>query len=212
MSVNVLFVDGPTGVGKGFFLDNFLKLYKEKFPERKVETFVATDFVLKGSAKTELRKYTTYETEEEKVKGIFEGHLEILNHIQDRAQSSDAPDLFVFDRGFLTFLCYNVYKEEDRVNRDNYIDEFKKAAQEKLADLNPLFISLDTETPGVTRCVNILLARIASRGDNKTVDIDWIYKLVNNYRKYRAEMASIFTYAETCSSGEYDVIFNRYFK
>lgn len=213
MHPKVVFVDGPTAIGKGYFIENFMSQYREKFPNKRVELLIATDFTLKGVAVTELRKYTTYKTEHDKITTIFQGHIGLIQHLKDTlySEKQDAPDLILIDRSFLTFLCHNVYMEKDV---SNYINTFNIYVKEtfKDKDFESLFITLDIPIPGVTRCVNILLERIASRNDKKVVDIDWLYTLVSNYRKYRSEMNNIFSYAEVCSSGEYDIVFNRYFK
>lgn len=214
MYPKVVFVDGPTGVGKGYFIQNFIETYKKNFPEKKVKIIIATDYALRGSATSELRKYTEYNTEKEKIDGIFSGHMELISDVQKFLNSNEeeTPDLILVDRSFLTFLSYNVYKDEQEELRKELITKFETHVKATLSTVDPLFVYLDVPFEDERRAVNILLTRIANRRDNKPVDINWIYTLIGNYRKFNAEVGEVFDYFEPTDSGEFENVFNRYFK
>ena len=215
MSVNLLFVDGPTGSGKDYFIENLIQELKSKKPNINIVTWKATDFVLKGPSLTELRKYTIHDIDEERLEIIYNGHKELIKEAAKLLSDKNKQvDLLVVNRSILTTFGTNLWEDKHSARREDLAEEFANYSKPILeeAGVVSLFIRIDVVAEGTTRAVNILLDRVARRGDKSPVDVEWFYTILRTYRR-DAELASrSFTYSASFSSGESSVAVSRYFK
>ena len=74
MTVRLLFVDGPTGSGKDYFMERLIEELKSKNPSLNIVKWRATDFVLKGPSLTEKRKYVLHDIDDDRLSVIYHGH------------------------------------------------------------------------------------------------------------------------------------------
>lgn len=146
--IKIIFVDGPTGIGKDYFIENLCKNLDIQKTDLNYKVLRATDFVLKN-AKSEDRKYTTYRTETEKIYSIFSGHLDMLCHINKFINSSEKDiDLIIVNRSFLSFLIYNIYPIiNEYKNTDN--SEIYNIQEILLKTYNALYSSLFCNTGSI---------------------------------------------------------------
>lgn len=218
--IKVIFVDGPTGVGKDYFIDNLaIELDKEK-PNLTYEVLRATDFVLKD-AKSEDRKYTHYQTEIEKIYSIFTGHINMLCYIYETLNSSKKEvDLIIVNRSFLSFLIYNIYPiiRNYNISSDNEIHYIKETMLNSYIDLfnnlfqntESMFVNLTTEDYTLISKQNKIIDRIKSRNDGKPLDEKWLELLIKEYHYPNEKLMGIFTRMEEITSDGYRYIVRKY--
>ena len=208
----IVFVDGPTGVGKDYFID---KLYDElvnKY-ELSVEVVRAADFtVVSKETASEDRKYEFYSTKDKQVHIIFEGHKELLSYLDNVLIEGDRDvDVILVNRSFISFLVYNMHQEERVDLREEFIHQYRRKFLDRLSRYDTLFIGLFLEDGGKTP-VEGLLARIGSRNDGKPIDEYWIETLVKNYTRSWCVINDIVGDYEMATSNDYVKIADKYFK
>jgi hypothetical protein len=228
MHPKIIFVEGHTAVGKGYFIDNFTKSLDEKYPNLTYDVLRAADFALGTHSKSEDRKYTKYMTEDEKKPFIFLGHLELLTYLHESLLSTKKDcDLIIVDRSFLSFLAYNLYPG---IKSASSSEEGTKLIQQKNTYINlynRMFLSLFNHTPtlmvklvtgihsestdSVLDSVNIVKNRIAERSDNKPINEDWLISLVHTYKTLDTALFETYSFNETVESGSYNYILGKYF-
>lgn len=215
MTVRLLFVDGPTGSGKDYFMDRIVEGLKSKNPSLNIVRWRATDFVLKGPSLGEKRKYILHDIDDERLSVIYHGHEELIkeaaNLLSDKERS---PDLLIVNRSILTTFGTNLWGDEFKELREEISERFAKHTKHHLeeANIESLFIRIDVNSVGLTSGVNTLLQRISSRNDDKEIDRSWLYIILKSYRRDHELAGRCFTYSDTVSSDEYDVVIKRYFK
>lgn len=215
MPVQLMFVDGPTGSGKDYFIDRVVTLLKESNPNLSIAVWKATDFVLKGKSLSEQRKYVIHDIDKERLDIIYKGHHEIIDTAIKTLTNEDyKPDLIIVNRSILTMLGTNLWQDKDEETRVILAEQFSTLSRSKLnkAGIESLFVRVDVDVPGVTRAVNILLSRIGNRNDGKPVDVEWLYTIVRTYRMNHDLASGAFTYNDVFSSGDADVAVTRYFR
>ena len=206
----IIFVEGPTGVGKGYFINNLLLQFREKRPNLKISLLEAKTWALDQNSQSEDRKYTAYNTTSDKVENIFNGHIRLLAYIKSLL-SSKVVDLVIVDRSFLSFITYNVYKPEDQDLRERYIAEFKEAYHYLgVTEYPSLTVQLISGKPTL-KTVSLLEQRIKERGDKKEIDLKWLRVLLYNYNLFRAKDILPTTYHETLTSNDSIEIMQCYF-
>ena len=206
----IIFVEGPTGVGKGYFINNLVLQFREKRPNLKISLLEAKTWALDQNNQSEDRKYTVYNTASDKVENIFNGHIRLLAYIKNLL-GSKVVDLVIVDRSFLSFITYNIYKAEDQVLRERYIKDFKEAYHYLGVNKYPsLTIQLISGKPTL-KTVSLLEHRIKERGDKKEIDLKWLRVLLYNYNLFRAKDILPTTYHETLTSNDADEIIKTYF-
>ena len=215
MAVRLLFVDGPTGSGKDYFMDRIVEGLKSKNPNLNIVKWKATDFVLKGPSLTEKRKYVLHDIDEERLSIIYQGHKELIVEATKLLSDKEkAPDLLVVNRSILTTFGTNLWEDKHKECRELLAKDFAEYTKSYLeqANIDSLFIRIDVDTVGLTHGVNTLLQRIASRNDGKEVEVDWLYTILKTYRRDHDLAGMSFTYSDTFNSGEYSLAIKRYFK
>ena len=215
MTVRLLFVDGPTGSGKDYFMDRLIEELKSKNPSLNIVKWKATDFVLKGPSLTEKRKYVLHDIDEERLSVIYQGHKELIVEATKLLSDKEkAPDLLVVNRSILTTFGTNLWEDKHKERRELLAKDFAEHTKSYLeqANIDSLFIRIDVDTVGLTRGVNTLLQRIASRNDGKEVEVDWLYIILKTYRRDHDLAGMSFTYSDTFNSGEHSLAIKRYFK
>lgn len=220
--IQILFVDGPTAVGKDFFIDNFMQAYSKKYPHAKLTKVRAADIVLQGKAKTQDRKYTTYDTPVELVKSIYQGHLDLLEYLRVQSDLLGCNDLIVVNRSFLSYYIYNFkvllrqYKPEGLqqtiktlkpYNLNSYSQEYKS----KLKGLSTMFVGLRVREIGLDKKVELLTQRAGQRQDGMPVVEDWFKYLVVSYETDRPAFLSLFDAHVSLSSSHYKLMLDDYF-
>lgn len=219
----IVFVDGPSGVGKGYFIENFTKLYKEKCPKAVIHSVRLADLVLTGDAKTEERKSTAYSTPIDKVETIFQGHLESLHKLAAICKGfNSAVDIVIVDRSFLSFYIYNwkvlVASLTDggsaiTVNRLNEcsVVKYQTAYKETLKDFSALYVGLNVTEPDDDRNVKILADRLSSRNNGNAIQKDWLLYLVRSYRSAPSELYDVYSSLSFCKSDDYTKVLKLHF-
>lgn len=219
----VVFVDAPTAVGKDYFIDRFVTALRGINPELKVTVLRATDIVLNETTKTEDRKYTAYQTEADKTKAIFTGHLQLATTIFEKLTSStDRSDVVVVNRSFLSFLIYNINPVIRNQTNDarralllgQYTSMIKSYVEfcKKLFSYYPmLFVGLELRTAPDKPVDDVLAARIQLRGDGKPVDRVWLRQVYRDYEHPDSALMEIFAYKERVTSNDYIDIAMQYY-
>lgn len=197
MKPTVVFVDGPTGVGKDYFINQLSGLYSQTHPEKGIKILRSSDLILgKEHTKSEERKYTTYQTDQAKVSAIFDGHIELLHTIAASIQTPYPPGLTIVNRGFLSFLQYNIYDRHWTI-REQYIDKYSKHFLSILKTSRNLSVVIrpnnpEMPTPRIVSSMEYIIDRLRSRQDDKPIDEDWLKDLYQRYEKIPVAYRRIF--------------------
>lgn len=208
-NAKIMFVDGPTGVGKDYFIDKLYYHLSTRFTEKKFKVVRATDMVLSSNTQTENRKYTLYDTEEDKVNEIFMGHLKMLASLNDLSKEFDT---IIVNRSFLSFLIYNVYPTiipDERI--ELYIETYNCLFKSYFENDISIFINLGISEPTIDRQISTIINRIKSRGDNKPIDTKWIETIVKHYNEPDMKLIDGIGEYEHIDSNGYNYIVNKYF-
>lgn len=178
----VVFVDGPTAVGKGFFIENLVTHLTDKL-NLSVEVIKAVDFVNKEATEIN-RNYQEYKTEETKINSIYEGHLVLLDHLVNILEDDVShTDVVVVDRSFVSMLAYNLWQKDRIEFSEELLRNYKLTFKELMSEYKTVYVQLDFHPPeDVENSVNTILKRITSRNDNKSVDKGWFKELISNYK------------------------------
>ena len=198
----IVFVDGPTGIGKDYFIDDLEDILREQ-QGLSVRVLRAVDFVLK-EAPSEDRKYEQYETEEEKIESIFHGHIRLVEHAVDLLKDDvDHTDVVIINRSLITFLIYNLWQAEHEGIRGSFISVFKERFLELTEGIETMYLQLSLGPKvGIAETVQILLKRIQDRNDGKEIDGSWILKLVLFYHTRGHALDDVVTYKEVVESDD----------
>lgn len=196
MKPTVVFVDGPTGVGKDYFINQVTNLYSETYPEQGIRIIRAADITLsKQQTQSEERKYTKYQTPTDKAAAIFEGHLELLEVISSSLETTYAPGLVLVNRGLLSYLHYNIYNQPWS-SRELYIQRYgqhlckllKKSVNVSVVIKPPQQLDPNNQDSGIEFIIN----RLLSRNDGKPIDESWLKELYQRYDKIPVPYMTIF--------------------
>lgn len=214
--IQIIFVDGPTAVGKGYFMENFVKKYKEVYPDANVQVIRAVDVVLKATAQSEERKYVTYNTPVETATSIYQGHLTLLDKLQGLSDLLKKHDLIIVDRSFLSFLIYNWmplkrFNHATEALNGHGIDEYAIEYNKRLKGVSSLFVNISLNEHDEQAKVDTLINRAVSRQDGKPIDAPWFKYLVQNYEAPCKEFTKLFTKYIVVDSGESERILKEYF-
>lgn len=207
MQPTVVFVDGPTGVGKDYFINQLSGLYSQTYPEQGIKIIRSSNHILgKEHTKSEERKYTTYQTDKDKSAAIFEGHIELLQIISDSLRTPYTPGLTIINRGFLSFLQYNVYSQPWSI-REQYIERYSKHLPDILRTSRNISVVIrpDTQVMPMTDIVSgieYIIERLRSRSDGKPIDEEWLKDLYRRYEKIPVAYSKIFHRNFTMHSGQ----------
>lgn len=215
MSIRLMFVDGPVGSGKEYFIESFIGSLKSNRPELSIVTWDASDFVMKATPLMTKCKCVKDTTDSERVNEIYEGHKELISQAAKLFSSSENQvDLLIVKRSILTTLSVNLWEDTKQEQREFMATDFSRYVKLTLEEFNieSLFVRIDVDVPGVTRGVNILLSRLAECMTEIEVDVEWLYTILNTYRRDHELAAKSFTYNDAFSSSESDMVVKRYFK
>lgn len=216
----IIFVDGPTGVGKDYFIDRLTNSLEINHPKLTYEVLRAADFVLKD-AKSEDRKYTLYQTETEKIFSIFTGHINLLCYINEVLNSPQKDtDLVIVNRSFLSFLIYNINPiirnyantsdNEIHKIRDDLLNTYANLFKNLFYNTGSIFIKLTTEDYSLEETHRRILDRIRSRNDNKPIDETWLETLVRDFHSPSDTFLELFAEVESITSNGHDYILRKY--
>ena len=97
----IVFVDGPNGSGKDYFINNLINHYKKNNPHKNVETIHLSEYT------RSVRDLTGSRFSDKTNTMVFLRHI---NALVDLKKLADDPrvHLVVVNRSFSSFLCYNV--------------------------------------------------------------------------------------------------------
>lgn len=188
----VIFVDGPNGVGKDFFIDGMEKTLLNNALELSISKIRITDHFPK-QVESELRKYTVYDTEKEQLLHIFAAHVKILDMILRDAKSHD---VILVNRSFLSMLAYNLYKKEYVIERAFYVDMYNALLFKYTEFLDISFIYLQAPILDIQK-------RQIERNEGKKMDAEWAVALTANYNQAVKTFASLSKSIYPTFSGEY---------
>lgn len=167
----VVFIEGPTGVGKGYLINSLKVLLEDKF---KVRVLRAADYVLEECPE-ENRKYTKYTTPEKDLAKIEAKHISMLYMLSDAIKASD--EVILVDRSYLSFVVYNLMSHDTKWVM--YLEDWFFLLANTIQEENYLVVSLVTEKD--TTDPAVLEERILGRKDSKPVDKNWLVELVKRY-------------------------------
>lgn len=220
--IQILFVDGPTAVGKDYFIGNFKQAYVQRFAHAKVTEVRAADIVLQGQAKSEDRKYTTYATPLELTKTIYKGHIDLLDYLRVQSDLLSSNDLIIVNRSFLSYYIYNfkallkqyppqalddAIKELKHYNLNSYSRQYTKV----LHGLSTMFVDLKLPEMYLQEKVDLVCSRIQNRSDGKPVDKDWLRYLLVSYSTPRPAFSAMFDEHTSVESSQYQGVLDNFF-
>lgn len=214
----IVFVDGPTGVGKDYFIDRFICLGQSTLAGVTMESIRATDIVLQ-KAPQENRKYTAYDTPAQSAADIYRGHIELLRVLKERSRPGH---VLVVNRSYLSYWIYNwqTLQEFNRSANISSIEEIltRTCAQqyaldyrEAIGDIPSLFVRLETAAHDHLTSAKTLIQRAKKRADGKPIDEQWFTHLIEEYRRMPADFAALFSHQEILTGEDYAVALSRYF-
>lgn len=208
----IIFVDGPTAIGKGYFIDKLTTALAKDFPFLNVKVLKAVDWVLNKNSDTEERKYVTYSTEEDKVKEILTGHVNFISHMKKLLTcEKEQVDVIIADRSFQSFINYNLYQPDQEELRNTYIEYFRNNFEVLgLMDIPTLSVQL-VSGKHTNATVDLLIQRMLLRNDGKFIDTNWVRTLVHNYSIYTTQKVMPTSYHEQITSSRADRIISDYF-
>lgn len=211
LSPKVIFVEGPTAIGKGYFINTLASQIQDKQPNLRILKLETKHWALAGHAITEDRKYTAYKTDDDKISSIYLGHLSFIRYVID-VLTNDEADLIIADRSFLSFVNYNLLSHKHDSVRQTYIDCFRDSCIAMgLTDFPVLAVQLTTRL-SEKESIDLLVSRIEDRGDGKEVDSQWLSTLLRTYGLYTTENVLLADHHETVTSGEASTLVDRYFQ
>lgn len=209
MRPRLIFVDGPTGVGKDFFIEYFIKEYSKRYPNNTIKVVVAKDIVFNENTLSEDRKYISYTTDIEKCDNIFIGHIKLLMVLYKLLFSTD---VILINRSFLSFLAYNVESANISIDKKNYyIENYSELFNEMLKNVYTVFVNLDIVSFNYDDKIKTIISRLDFRSDNKKIEKEWIEEIVDRYSEPEKRIINLFNFFETISSDGYSYILNKYF-
>lgn len=197
MYSKVIFVDGPSGIGKGYFIETYTSIYKLINPSAKIKTCVLADMVLTDELITEKRKYTTYATQKKHLDKIHTNHITALEGIRDMVVR-DNYDLVIIDRSYLSFLIYNVIPTQPQLE-DIYSTKYMLALEKIFKDINIKLYILEHDGDDYEE---VITTRLKTRGDGKSIDLSWVRYLKSEYYKDRNLLLDSKLNVTRCESGD----------
>lgn len=197
----LIFIDGPTGVGKGYFTDGLCRQLTSLHPTCTFKTVRLTDLTVLAdpSTQSEDRKYHTYLTGDAQVETLHLHHLRALIALR---QFTRQYDYVLVDRSYLSFLCYNAWEDSKCAQRESLMKEYAKYFDVILRCVNTTLVHLEVEGDA-EQAVQILLDRVQSRRDGKPVSVDWLRQLHGNYRQLEHLIRNIFDGVVNTTSDRY---------
>lgn len=221
MFPRLIFVDGPTGAGKDYFISHFQDAFFLSNPHLKLKVIRATDIVLNHYTQSENRKYTEYLTPADKKVGIFHGHLALLAKLSKMLRDHEC-DVVIVNRSFLSYLIYNItpviVKTRDDAERQRLLTEYqdviatyKVLFQELLRGIPYLFVNLQVPTENQGTQADLLVQRLKAREDGMALDPEWVRFLIREYTTPDSNFMSLFNTVESVPSGDYGRIVSRYY-
>ena len=202
-----MFVDGPTGVGKDYFINNFIDVYCQVHPTHGIKIIRAASVVLKGQNKSEERKYTTYTTEQDKLPSIYTGHQRLLEAVKSSLSTPTPPRLIIVNRSFLAFLHYNLATFPQDVQQ-HYVESYIKDFSATLAGVPSLLLRVDLQVGDSFRKV---IDRVHSRQDDKPVESSWLETIYARYRVTPPRLTAIFNKHAVITSSQHSKVIRDYF-
>lgn len=200
----LIWVDGPTAVGKGHFIQSLV----DSLRHLNISLLNASTFVTKETPQ-ELRKYSPYSTSTDDTEYIFIRHTELLRELQQDLKNPRL-DLIILDRSFMSYLIYNLHDKSPNY-QESAIELYSKDYTYYLNQHNSIYIQLQTESNQLVTAANTLIDRIKSRQDNKPINEDWIYKLLFLYHTKGHLATHIYPNVEYLTSSDHLQIVNKYF-
>lgn len=202
---SVIFVDGPTAVGKGHFINQLKeRLEKEGKP---VISFNLSEFVT-AKTPTEARKYTQYATTDDDITIIHKAHLEAIDHLLALLEKHEDQRVIV-DRSYVTFVVYNLANIKNKYTRMGYIEEYRRKLQELSKEHQVTYIQLEHDLENdftVDKLLDLTRTRILSRDDGKEIDEQWILKLNAAYHFVGKRVAGIYNETHFLTSSDIDLV------
>lgn len=213
----IIFIDSPNGAGKDYFINNFIEKYKQKYPEHKITTLIAKNFLPKHISQG--RHYSNDKSLSTGVDKIFLGHLNLLTEVNELVQSR-TTDLVIINRSILTFLAYNLNTQNNDLSfeqicimkqeKEDYSILFSRIFKNIFKTTPSLFVNL-TVFGDIETKIKILTQRLQARSDNKPIDKEQLNYLIDSYDNVNDVIKNTFTIFETLESGSYSYILNKYF-
>jgi hypothetical protein len=222
LPIQLLFVDGPTGVGKDHLIDNFVYLYTKRYPNAKITKVRAADVVLQNEAKSEERKYTQYNTPLSLVRSIFDGHLRLLDHLSVQCDLLSENDLVIVNRSFLSYHLYNWKVLHDLLvtegskttldvlkdyNLESYAIQYKK----RLQGVCSMFANVTLKEGNTGDKVKVLAERAMLRQDGKPIQTDWFSYLVKGYSSVPPAFTDLFNLYTILESKDSKLLLDTHF-
>lgn len=206
----VIWVDGPTGSGKGHFIDN-LSFIIENETELSITDLRAADYAT-APIPQEDRKYTTYDTPATSVEKMYQGHLLLLEDISNILKDDIVhTDLVIVDRSFNSFLIHNLWQGDRSTYREEYLRTYRKAYEDTLRNYKSIYVQMTHSSNRLVEVANSIISRLKSRQDDKPIDPDWIYKLIVLYHTRGHLLEEVIPNTEYIESGNYYEFFKKYF-
>lgn len=187
-----MFVEGPGGVGKRYFIDNFAVTYKDYYPHSRVNVINSKDTVQQARNKLSPNTSPSY-----KANCLYNAHLNLLRVVNAALSRAQAGDLVVVSGGFIHTVHHNLANltvaEEASSYISSYIQEFVLAMYEVQTLLVRLDVTLEQKSVPHT--------------DKPT----WLETIYSRYRSTPKELTDMFTHCAVAIPTDHDSIFRRYF-
>ena len=131
---SIIFVDGPNGVGKDYFIDGLEQTFKEHHTGVNVTKLHASTLVDYKKNLSDERIFTEYNTPEDRRERIGKGHVGVLRaakKIANQYSEPSNPAVVIVNRYITSWLCYNLFPDLDRAVVTNDTEEVKKLETDK---------------------------------------------------------------------------------
>lgn len=214
----IVFIDGPDGSGKDFFIENFIKKYTELHPEKRLAMLKSSDYTYYLLKKD--RDINKFETGRSVLDNFYKGHIELIDDAKSLL-STGMCDLIIVNRSFASFQVYNLrydklssndedVKEHARM-RTRYIDMYRKHFHKNFKNVRTTFISMEISGETLEEKVNLLINRLKSRDHNTTGNDENITYLIHAYENIDHRLNDMYDRTLKVNSSDFEKTISDFF-
>ncbi len=185
----IVFLEGPNGCGKDYFLEELVKLLKRD----KVNyiTLEAKKYLPENITNN---RYTKVLIDEKHLQLYYYSHIRLLEDINILANHFD---IILVNRSIISFLIYNLYFSDIKAQEKEYYEkEVLQLIEGYLKDQKTILINLIKDLT-----LEELKTRLETR-DDRIVKIDYLSQINYYYHNLEEPFKKAFSFYQELSSNE----------
>ena len=200
MQPTVFFVDGPSGVGKDYFISNLAKYARTKGVHPLIHN--AKEYI---PAQVAQKHYNPLTSDRATINLIFSGHKALLTRVfKDIAERG--ADFVIVNRSFSSFILHNLHSL-DNEEREEYIQEYNSFFLNRLTDegIESYYIGLKPRYEDVDM-VELFTKEILKR-DGKAIDKEFVKRQLDFHLVENNLYTGIYDHAIELTSSDFKLAF-----